>query len=153
MKIVSLLIFGAALIGSWAMVHAPRPVAESVHIGIQSDLKNIIAEYVQKNLPESKNLVFDKFWTETVNKNQVKASFVYSFDNPSDGEDATVQIEGSALLNKVDESPETVTWSFDQLMISDNKVTFSEPIQITADAGALENKHDAGKKKDHGSGH
>lgn len=140
MKIVSLLIFGAALIGSWAMVHAPRPVAESVHIGIQSDLKNIIAEYVQKNLPESKNLVFQKFWTETVNKDRVKASFSYSFDNDSDGETANVEIQGTAILNKVDENPETVTWSFDELTISDNKVTFSEPIQITANAGALENK-------------
>jgi len=141
MKIISLLIFSAALIGSWALVHSPRPVAESVHIGIQSDLKNIIAEYVQKNLPESKNLIFDKFWTETMNKNQVKAVFVYSFDNPSDGETANVQIQGQALLNKVDETPETVTWSFDELTISDNKITFTDPIQITADAGALEKEH------------
>lgn len=134
MKIVSVLIFGAALIGSWALVHAPRPVAESVHVGIQNDLKNIIAEYVQKNLPDSKNLRFEKFWTETVKKDQVKASFVYTFDNMDGGEDAQVEINGSAILNKVDETPETVTWSFDQLTISDNKVTFSEPIQITAGA-------------------
>lgn len=138
MKIVSVLIFGAALIGSWAVVHGPRPVAQSVHIGIQNDLKNIIAEYVQKNLPESKNLVFEKFYTETIRGDQVKASFVYSFDNDDNGEAAQVQIEGAAILNKVDETAETVTWSFDELTISDNKVTFTEPIQITAGAGALE---------------
>ncbi len=141
MKIVSVLIFGAALIGSWALVHAPKPVAQSVHVGIQNDLKNIIAEYVQKNLPESKNLRFEKFWTETVKPSQVKASFTYSFDNPDGGENAQVEIEGSALLNKIDETPELVTWSFDQLVISDNKVTFTDPIQITAGAGAIENKN------------
>ena len=111
MKIVSVLIFGAALIGTWAMVHNPRPVAESVHVGIQNDLKNIIADYVQKNLPDSKNLVFEKFWTETVNASQVKASFVYSFDNPDGNESANVQIQGSAILNKVDETAETVSHS------------------------------------------
>lgn len=152
MKIVSVLIFGAALIGSWAVVHAPRPVSESVHIGIQNDLKNIIAEYVQKNLPESKNLKFEKFWTQTVKADQVKASFVYSFDNDDNGEAAQVQIEGSALLNKVDETPETVTWSFDQLTISDNKVTFTEPIQITAGAGVLEDTP-AEQPKEHGDSH
>ena len=120
------------------MVHAPRPVSESVHADIQNDLKNIIAEYVQKNLPDSRNLKFEKFWTETVTPNQVKASFVYSFDNPDGGETAQVQIQGSAILNKVDETAETVTWSFDQLSISDNKVTFTEPIQITAGTGQLE---------------
>ena len=140
MKVVSVLIFTAALIGSWVMVHAKKPVSESVHIGIQNDLRNIITEYVQKNLPESKNLKFEKMWTETLQKDRVKANFVYTFEDSSQaGEPALVQIHGSALLNKVEETPEMVTWSFDQLQILDNKVQFSEPIQITAGAGELEN--------------
>ncbi len=137
MKIVSVLVFAFALVGTWALVHNPRPVAQSVHIGIQNDLKNIIAEYVQKNLPESKNLRFEKFYTETLNKSRVRAVFAYSFeDKTEEGEPAAVQIEGEAILNKIDETPETVTWSFDQLTIQDNKVTFSDPIQITAGTGA-----------------
>lgn len=141
MKIVSVLIFGAALVGSWVAAHAPRLVAASVHEGIQNDLKNIIAEYVQKNLPESKNLRFEKFWTETVKASQVKAYFMYSFeDKTEDGEPATVEIDGSATLNKIEETPETVTWSFDSLQISDNKVTFSDAIHITASTGELEGK-------------
>lgn len=133
MKIVSVVVFAFALVSTWALVHNPRPVAQSVHVGIQNDLKNIIAEYVQKNLPESKNLRFEKFYTETLKKSQVKATFVYSFDDKTEnGEPAKVQIEGSAILNKIDETPETVTWSFDQLTIQDNNVTFTDPIQITA---------------------
>ena len=139
MKVVSVLVFAAALIGSWVMVHAKKPVAESVHIGIQNDLRNIITEYVQKNLPESKNLRFEKMWTETVKKDRVKAHFVYSFeDTGENGEPALVEIKGSAMLNKVEETPEMATWSFDQLQILDNKVQFSEPVQITAGAGELE---------------
>lgn len=139
MKVISVLVFTAALIGSWVMVHAKKPVAESVHIGIQNDLRNIITEYVQKNLPESKNLRFEKMWTETLNKNRVKAHFVYSFEDVSEtGEPALVEISGSAMLNKVEETPEMATWSFDQLQILDNKVQFSEPVQITAGAGELE---------------
>jgi len=139
MKVVSFLVFAVALVGSWVMVHAKKPVAESVHIGIQNDLRVIITEYVQKNLPESKNLRFEKMWTETLTKDRVKANFVYSFEDASEsGEPALVEISGSALLNKVDETPEMATWSFDQLQILDNKVQFSEPVQITAGTGELE---------------
>lgn len=139
MKVVSVLIFAVALVGSWVAVHAKKPVSESVHIGIQNDLRNIITEYVQKNLPESKNLRFEKLWTETISKDRVKANFVYTFEDTSQaGNSALVEIHGSALLNKVEETPEMATWSFDQLQILDNKVQFSEPIQITAEAGSLE---------------
>ncbi len=148
MKIVSALIFLGALVGSWIAVHAKKPVSESVHIGIQNDLRNIITEYVQKNLPESRNLRFEKMWTETIKKDRVKAHFVYSFEDASQtGEPALVEIQGSALLNKIEETPEMATWSFDQLQILDNKVQFSEPIQITAQSGALEGTPPATEEK------
>lgn len=140
MKIISVVFFALALTGTWMMAHAKRPVAESVHIGIQNDLKRIITEYVQKNLPESKNLRFTKFWTEALKKDKVKAYFVYSFEDVTEeGEPAEVEIDGSAVLNKVDETSESSTWSFDELQILDTKVNFSEPIQITSRAGELEN--------------
>jgi hypothetical protein len=133
MKVVSLLVFAVALVGSWALVHSKKMVAESVHIGIQNDLRNIITEYVQKNLPQSKNLRFEKMWTETVKKDKVAAYFVYSFEDNSQGsEPATVQVNGRAILNKVNETPQMATWSFDELKILDNEVNFSEPLQISA---------------------
>lgn len=148
MKIVSVFVFALALTGTWIMAHGSRPVAESVHVGIQNDLKRIITEYVQKNLPESKNLKFEKFWTETLKKDKVKAYFVYSFeDTTEEGEPAEVEIDGSAILNKVDESAESSTWSFDELQILDTKVSFNEPIQITSRAGELENQPAAQETK------
>lgn len=143
MKIVSVIFFAVALTGTWMMAHATKAVPESVHIGIQNDLKRVISEYIQKNLPQSKNLRFDKFWTETVKKDRVKAYFTYSFDDTTDeGEPAEVEIEGSATLNKVEETADTSTWSFDELQISDNKVNFTEPIKITAGTGELEKSDD-----------
>ena len=139
MKVVSLLVFAVALVGSWALVHSKKMVAESVHIGIQNDLRNIITDFVQKNLPQSKNLRFEKMWTETVKKDKVMAHFVYSFEDNSQGtEPATVQVNGTAVLNKVNETPQMATWSFDELKILDNEVNFTEPVQITAGAGELE---------------
>ena len=133
MKIVSVFVFTAAMIGSWMLVHAKKPVAESVHAGIQMDLKRIIGEYVQKNRPESKNLRFHRFYTENVNANQVRAHFVYSFEDNSDsGSSAEMVLEGMAVLNKTGETPEVMTWSFDELKILGNSVNFTEPIQITA---------------------
>ncbi len=134
MKIISVLVFGLALVGSWSLIHARRPIAESVHIGIQNDLKRVISEYIQNQLPNSQNLQFTRFWTETIKKDRVKAYFVYSFDDLTEsGEPATTEIEGTALLNKVSESAEIVTWSFDELTILNNRIEFSEPIQISAD--------------------
>lgn len=139
MKVISVLVFTVALIGSWVVVHAKRPVAESVHVGIQNDLRAIITEYVQKNLPNAENLRFEKLWTETLKKDKVMAKFVYSFEDKTEGgEPAIVEINGSATLRKIEETPEMATWSLDQLQILDNTVNFTEPVQITADKGALE---------------
>ncbi len=144
MKVVSVLVFAAALVGSWIAVYSKKPVAESVHVGIQNDLKNIITEYVQKNLPSATNLRFEKMWTETVKANRVRANFVYTFEETGEnGEPAIVEINGAAILNKVGETAEVATWNFDELRILDNKVNFTEPIQITAGAGELEGKDPA----------
>jgi hypothetical protein len=150
MKIVSVIFFTVALIGTWYMAHSNRPISEAMHASIQTDLKRVITEYVQKNLPESKNLRFDKFWTETVKKDRVKASFVYTFeDTTQGGEPAEIEVDGTAILNKVEETAESSTWSFDELQISDNKVNFTEPIQITAAHGELENAPPPAEAKDH----
>lgn len=136
MKFISLIFFALATTGTWMATHAKRAVEQSVHIGIQNDLKRIITEYVKGKLPDSKNLVFEKFYTKTINAGQVVAFFNYAFeDKTEDGEPARVEIEGSATLNKIEETAEASTWNLDQLKILNNKVDFTEPIQITAGRG------------------
>jgi hypothetical protein len=132
MKIISLLVFVFALIGSWYLTHREQTIPESVHAGIQDELKQIIAEYVQKNLPNSKNLTFKRFWTETLQKNKIKASFIYSFDDTNETSGAVgMEIDGFAILNKVSENPDSTEWSFDELKILNNGIEFREPIRIS----------------------
>jgi hypothetical protein len=143
MKIVSVVVFALALIGSWMIVHNNPPIPESMHVGIQNDLKNIIAEYVQKSLPNSKNLRFEKFWTEAVKKDKVKASFVYSFEDPSqENGDTVIEISGTAMLDRGEETADNVTWNLNQLNIQDSAVQFEEPIHITAEKGEPPPKED-----------
>lgn len=137
MKIVSLLVFIVALVGTWHITRAAGPMSQSIHVGIQNDLKNIIAEYVQKNLPDSKNLRFDRFWTESLKDSRIKATFAYSFESETaESGTAKTGISGYAILNKVNEDPKSVTYNLDELHVLDNAVEFEEPIQITTAPGS-----------------
>lgn len=141
MKIVSVFVFALAMIGTWRVAYSARSVSESVHVGIQEDLKRIITEYIEKKLPEAKNIRFEKFWTETVKKDQVRAFFAYSFDdsNATSGSTRTA-IEGYATLNKADETEEEITWNFDELQVKDNRIEFVEPIKIRAGSDELDSE-------------
>jgi len=139
MKIISLVVFVVALIGSWFLAHRDAPIPESVHQGIQNDLKRVISEYVQKNLPNSKNLTFKKFWTEALQKNKVKASFVYSFDDANEKSGPiNMEIEGYAILNKVNEDPNSTEWSLDEIHVLNNGLEYKEALKITPNADADE---------------
>jgi hypothetical protein len=136
MKIVSVLLFAAALIGSWMVANRKVAVPEAMHASIQNELKGIISEYVENNVPQVKNLRFERFWTEALKNNKVRAVFSYTFEDPTGENGSTVmEISGSAILNRADETPEEVTWSLDELQIDNSRVEFEEPINITASAG------------------
>jgi len=132
MKYLSLLVFLFAMHWSWSLVHDPANVSENVHIGIQDDLKRVISDYIQENLPQSKNLRFERFWTENIKKNQVKASFIYSFeDNAESVGPARVEIEGYAILNRDSNTDEEYDfWNFDELYILNNRIDFKEPLKV-----------------------
>lgn len=136
MKYISIGILLFAMSWSWSLIHRDSKVSESVHIGIQDDLKRIISEYIEKNLPSSKDLRFEKIWTEKVKDDQVKASFIYSFEDENEEVGAArVEIEGYALLNR-DKTPneEFDVWSFDELYILNNRVDFKEGITVGPNA-------------------
>jgi hypothetical protein len=135
MKFISLIFFVAAMTGTWMASHAKRAVPESVHTGIQDDLKRIIGDLLQKNAPDAKNLVFERFYTQTNSPAKVTAYFSYAFDDKTEeGAPTRTQIAGSAILNKTGETPEESTWSLDELKLLDSAVDFNEPLQITATA-------------------
>ena len=133
MKHISLLVIFVALYWSWSIIHSTEDsVTEVVHTGIQEDLKQIITNYIEENLPSSKNIEFERMWTEKTKDTQVRASFIYSFEDESEeAGSARVQIEGYAILNR-DQKPnkDYDVWSFDELYILDNHVIFKEGITV-----------------------
>ncbi len=133
MKYLNLIILFAFVYWSWGVAKTPASISEETHLSLQQDLKTIISNYISENLPNSKNLKFERLWTERVNENQIKATFNYSFDDP--GEDiaaARIIIDGYAVLNrKGQDNPEYEVWNFDELFILNNHIQFEEGEAIT----------------------
>lgn len=132
MRYLSLIVVVILMAWSWSLVHRPSDLPESAHIEIQQDLKRLITDYIEKNLPTSKNLKFERMWTESQKENQVRASFIYSFDE-EDGEvgSTRVQIEGYAVLNRQLRPKDGLeVWSFDELHVLNNHIEFEEGIHI-----------------------
>ena len=133
MKYISLLVLFLVVYWSWGFQNMTLAVSEETHIDLQEDIRNIITEYIQENLPASQDLKFERLWTENITDNQVKASFSYSFNDP--GEDigpARVLIDGYAILNKkITDDEEFEVWNFDELYILNNHIQFEEGESIT----------------------
>ena len=172
MKYVSTLLLILAMYWSWGLARNDQAISQQVHVGIQDELKKLIADYIQQNLPNSTNLRFERFWTETLTENQVKASFIYSFEDTSEQTGATrVQIEGDAILNRVlpetkakevaenkdggenkDESAD-IEWSLDKIEILNNQIDYQSPMSVspndkTATQPAVENNHKKEKSEE-----
>jgi hypothetical protein len=101
MRYLSLGIFILAMYLSWSLIEAPAAVPEATHVLIQEDLKRIISEKIQEDLPNAGGVKFDRFYTENMKGDRVKASFVVSFDVPEEGESEESTrhgIQGSYLL-------------------------------------------------------
>ncbi|MCB0390716.1 MAG: hypothetical protein KDD58_05485 [Bdellovibrionales bacterium] len=133
MKYFSLIVLLIILNYTWSLTQSSDDIPEETHLSLQQDLRTIISDYIQKNLPNSKNLKFERLWTERAHANQVKATFTYSFDDP--GEDigpARVMIDGYAILNRtLDQNEEYEMWNFDELYILNNHIQFEEGEAIT----------------------
>lgn len=136
MKYIGVIALLLAMNWTWSLANQRVSVSEQVHVGIQEDLKRIISEYVQDNLPTSKNLKFEKFWSEALSDSKVKATFVYSFEDATEqvGE-ARVQIEGFAILNRGENAKDAKTgnaieWTLDEIHVVNNQVEYKEPLNV-----------------------
>ena len=137
MKYLSLFVLFLLVSLTWQLANEPVDISEEIHMGMQEDLKKIITQYIKENLPKSKNLKFERLWTEKTKKDQVKATFTYSFED--EGEDvgpARVKIDGYAMLNRsLVEDGEYEVWNFDELYILNNHIQFQEAITIQPENG------------------
>jgi hypothetical protein len=132
MKYISAFVFLAAMYWSWGLVHRNQPISEEVHVSLQNEVKRFITEYIQSQLPNSRNLRFERFWTETMDKNKVKAIFTYSYDDANDevGETRT-QIEGYVILHKNSEDVNNIDWTKEEPVILNNTIDYRDPLRVS----------------------
>ena len=131
MKYLSLLSLVAFLMFTWMTFHKPKDIPEEVHIDLQENLIQLISDYIETRLPTTKNIEFQRIWTERIKATKVKASFVYSFEeeNPS-ADSSKTHIDGYAILNKNENSTSSETWTFDELYILNSQIRFGDSIVI-----------------------
>jgi hypothetical protein len=137
MRYVSLVFLVILMWWSWSAIRTPSLLPEGTHVGIQEDLRRLISEYITENLEGAKDIRFEKFWTQTLKENQIKAVFAYSFlDNSGSLESgARVGVEGFAILNRSDkENSEFDVWNLDELNVENNRVVFENGTTIQGSA-------------------
>lgn len=108
-------------------------MSEDTHVGLQSDLRRVITEYITENVKGAHNVQFLKFWTETLKENKIKATFAYTFDEDDNAnpEAARVGVEGHAILNRAQgENGEFDLWNLDELHVSNNTLLYKEGMTV-----------------------
>lgn len=135
MKFISLIILFSILAITKISFKGDIDVPQSIHADIQNDIKRLIVDYVEENLPTASNIKFHKVWTQKINKNKIKALFKYSFDDSNqETRNTRVAIDGFAHLNKEagQSTADNEIWSFEDLQITNNTIEYKDGIKIKA---------------------
>lgn len=133
MKYLSLIILVGLMYATWVVSRRSEGLPEVRHAEIQRDFQRLIADYIQKSLPQVKEITFKKFWTESLNSKEIKATFAYSFlDEGKGANSAVVEIEGTAKLkrNEKEETPEEQPWLVTDIKVSSNQLEYQQPLKI-----------------------
>lgn len=134
-KIVSLVVFIAALVWTWNVVHTQDAIGFETHSGIQMKLADLIKDTLTAKKPHAKDLSIQRLWTEAMSENKVRAVFSYKFTDTSDSGEALEQvIEGEAVLHREpSEDSKVDKWTLQSVKTTNDFVTFTEGSTITPD--------------------
>lgn len=135
-KIFSLVIFIAALVWTWNVIHSTPAIGFETHSGIQVKLAELIKNTLATKKPHAKDLAVTRLWTEPLSDNKVRAVFAYKFTDVSETGEALEQvIEGEALLHRepADESGQD-KWTLQSVKTTNDIVVFTEGSTITPGA-------------------
>ena len=133
-KIVSLVVFVAALAWTWNVIHSTDAIGFETHSGIQAKLAELIQQTLSAKKPQAKNLAITRLWTEPVGENKVRAVFSYKFTEPSEnGESLDQVIEGEAVLHREpSETPNVDKWILQSVKTTNDMVVFTEGSTINS---------------------
>ncbi len=132
-KIVSLVVFIAALAWTWNVIHSSQAVGFETHSGIQVKLAELITQTLAAKKPHAKDLAITRLWTEALNDNKVRAVFAYKFiDTSEEGESLEQVIEGEAVLYRSPSEDSSVDgWTLQSVKTTNDIVIFTEGSTIT----------------------
>lgn len=135
-KIISLVVFIAALVWTWNVIHTSQAVGFETHSGIQSKLAELIETTLATKKPNAKDLSITRLWTETLGENKVRAVFAYKFTDVSESGEALEQlIEGEAILyREPSENANVDKWILQSVKTTNDVVVFTEGSTITPGA-------------------
>ena len=139
-KIVSLIIFTAALIWTWNIIHSSEAIGFETHSGIQEKLADLIKQTVMTKKPNAKNFHITRLWTETMSDTKVRAVFAYAFSEAAEGSESTEQtVEGEAILFREPQDESNLDkWTLQSVRTTNDSVTFSEGLIVTPGADTPE---------------
>lgn len=132
-KIISLVVFVAALVWTWNVIHTTPAIGFETHSGIQTKLADLIKQTLAAKKPNAKNVTITRLWTETLSENKVRAVFAYSFNDAIEGHESFDQIiEGEAVLHREPSEDSAVDkWVLQSVRTTNDMVTFTEGSVIT----------------------
>lgn len=132
-KIVSLVVFIAALAWTWNVIHSSEAIGFETHSGIQVKLAELIQQTLSAKKPQAKDLTITRLWTESLSDNKVRAVFAYKFIDASETGEALEQvIEGEAILHREpSETPNVDKWTLQSVKTTNDTVVFTEGSTIS----------------------
>lgn len=132
LKVIGVIVVFVLLAVTWMLVYGPKgdTVSEETLVEIQSNLQDQIFQILSKRGDQITNIQFEKFWTEQVNANTVKANFVISYDEPLSDDTGRVIREGSMILTKLDETAQEQVWIADAVNVNGEQITFENGLKF-----------------------
>lgn len=131
LKLINAIVFFLIIWGTQCLVNAEKSVSFEQHVQVQQELSQLIANYIQENLPQLTNFKMHSIYTKPPRKGFMEAYFDYSFTTAVQNgtQLATTNLQGIAVLRKMKDEPQE--WALEKIEIEGEAVTFDDPVVIT----------------------
>ncbi len=150
MKYISIVVFAAALIWTWTIVHNSSPISFETHSGIQERLAETIINTIKTKRPSASEITIEKVWTEVLATNKVKAFFVYSFKDATESGSVKSEIRGEGILERqADDGSGSDRWALSKVKTTSDAIQFDDATIITGSASSKEEAPEATATPEH----
>ena len=143
-KIISLIVFTAALVWTWNLIHSTAAVGLETHSSIQQKFAELIENSIKSKKPTANSIKIVKLWTENAGERKVKAVFSFKFTEPpseKNKESSERLVQGEAFLYRdLSEDPTVDKWTLQSYKFFGDNLEFLEGSDVTPDNTAEDEK-------------